>query len=63
MKTASPLYPECEKCNTLADCPHPEVEDNLLGTPMCPEGCPRPIEVMKATLKVHKRDHKFMREN
>ncbi len=44
-------YPECEDCKDLGDCPHPEVENNLMGTPMTPECCPKPIDVMKATLK------------
>lgn len=44
-------YPECETCKTLADCPRPDVEDNGMGSPMPPEVCPQPIQVMKATLK------------
>lgn len=48
-------YPECAKCKTLADCPHPEVEDNMMGSPMPPEVCPKPIEVMNTTLKARKK--------
>jgi len=44
-------YHECKNCKTLADCPHPDVENNMFGTPMAPDICPRPIEIMKETYK------------
>lgn len=53
MKSEDP-YKECANCKTLGDCPHPDVEENCLGTPMCPDCCPRPIEIMKETLKKRK---------
>jgi len=55
MKSENP-YKECEKCKTIADCPHPDVEDNGLGTPMPPDVCLRPIEVMNETLKMRKKN-------
>jgi hypothetical protein len=56
MKTheSSNPYPECEKCKTLADCPHPEVAQDLMGSPMPPEVCLKPIDVMRETLKTRK---------
>jgi len=47
-------YPECKLCVVLDDCPHPDIEDNEFGTPMPPEACPRPIDVMNKTFKKHK---------
>lgn len=48
------LFEECEECGTLADCPHPEVANDMMGSPLPPEGCPKPIEVMRDTLKIKK---------
>lgn len=48
------IYPECEKCRVLDDCPAPEIADNMLGSPLPPNGCPRPMEVMRRTVKKHK---------
>jgi hypothetical protein len=57
-------YPECKACKDLGDCPHPELNnENLLSEPMIPDICPKPISVMKATLKKHKITHKLIREN
>jgi len=50
------LYPECDTCKDLSNCPHPEIAQDMLGTPMPPEGCPRPIAVMKATVKKQNKD-------
>jgi hypothetical protein len=47
-------YPQCATCKVLDDCPYPEVDNNFLGTPLPPDECPRPIEVMKRTHKKHK---------
>jgi hypothetical protein len=55
MKEDNNPYPECVKCKDLGDCPHPDIEMNCLGTPMCPDCCPRPIDIMKETLKKRKR--------
>jgi hypothetical protein len=49
-------YPECEDCKTLKDCPHPDIQDDLLGSKMIPDCCPRPIDIMNATLKKRKHD-------
>jgi hypothetical protein len=53
MKSESP-YKECETCKEIADCPHSDVEPNGFSTPMPPECCPKPIEIMNATLKKRK---------
>ena len=53
MKSENP-YPECETCKDLGDCPHPEVAQDGMGTNMTPDCCPKPIEVMKATVKKRK---------
>ena len=58
-------FEECEECRTLDDCPAPDMggEDERLCLPMIPDVCPKPITVMKATLKRHKYTHKLMKEN
>ena len=56
-------YVECRKCKTLEDCPKPEVALDGLGSPLPPDICPRPIEVMESTLKKHKRIRKRIQEN
>jgi len=47
-------YPQCETCKDIGDCPAPDVTMDGLSTPMPPEVCLRPIEVMKETLKKRK---------
>jgi hypothetical protein len=56
-------YPECVNCNVLDDCPHPDISDDMLGTPLPPDSCLKPIEIMKATLKKHKVNHELLRKN
>lgn len=56
-------YWECEWCKDLGDCPYPEVAQDGMGSPMCPECCPRPIEIMKATLKKKKQLRKQIKQN
>jgi len=53
MKSDYP-YKECITCKTIADCPHPDVEDNMMGTPMPPDVCARPIEIMANTERARK---------
>lgn len=48
------LYPECEWCQNLGNCPHPDVAQDMMGTPLCPDNCPKPNQIMKATLKKKK---------
>jgi len=48
-------YPECESCKTIADCKHPDVTMDGLSSPMPPEVCLRPIDVMAETLKSRKK--------
>lgn len=55
MKPIDYPYEECEWCETLEDCPHPDLDtDDLMALPMCPDVCPKPITIMAATLKKHK---------
>lgn len=51
-------YKECEKCTDLKDCAHPDVADDMLGSPLPPDGCPQKNYVMKQTEKriKHERD-------
>ena len=54
MKTSENPYPQCATCKTLTDCPHPETAVDLLGSPLPPDVCPKPMEVMARTLKKKK---------
>jgi len=47
-------FKECETCKTLADCKHVNVAQDMMGTPMPPDNCPKPIEVIRQTLKLKK---------
>jgi len=49
-------YIECASCKTLGDCKHPEVALDFMGSPLPPRECPKPIKVMKQTMKKIKRD-------
>jgi hypothetical protein len=49
-------YPECKNCKDIGDCPAPDVAQDLRGSPLPPEVCLRPIEIMKNTLKKRKHD-------
>ena len=51
MKPIEYPYLECKHCRTIADCPHPDVANDLLGTPLPPDCCPKPIDIMNETLK------------
>ena len=52
------LYPQCAKCKTLEDCPHPDVDTDGFGSPMPPDGCAQPIYIMKETLRKRKAQKK-----
>jgi hypothetical protein len=57
MRNENP-YPECDNCKTIKDCPHPDVTMDGLGSPMPPDFiCPKPMEVMKETIKIKKLRH------
>jgi hypothetical protein len=56
-------YHECKSCKDLGDCPCADIDDDGLGSPMCPDNCPKPILVMKATLKKKKQLRKQIKEN
>jgi hypothetical protein len=47
-------YPECKTCKDLGDCKHPEIAEDMLGSPLPPDNCPKPIEIMINTLKKKK---------
>lgn len=42
-------FDECEWCETIADCPHPTVDNDNKGTPIPPDECPKPMAILKAT--------------
>lgn len=44
-------YPECEKCRSLEDCKHPDVDRDGMGSALPPDCCPKPIDIMRATEK------------
>ncbi len=54
MSKAKDPYDECATCKTLADCPYPDVQDDMFGSPMPPDVCPKPIEIMAHTLRREK---------
>ncbi len=47
-------YEECETCKDLGDCKHVDVAIDGLATNLPPDCCPKPIEVMKCSLKKRK---------
>jgi hypothetical protein len=49
-------YEACKTCKTLGDCPFPEVAMDGMGSPLPPECCIKPIDIMNATLKKRKHD-------
>ena len=54
MKTQDFPYEACKTCKTLGDCPCPEVIEDGMGSPLPPESCPRPLEIMRDTTKMKK---------
>lgn len=54
MNTEAP-YKECESCKTINDCPHPDVAIDGLGTPLPPDCCLKPMDVMRETQKLKKK--------
>jgi len=48
-------YKQCEVCRTIADCPHPSIADDMMGTPIPPPECPKPMDVIKATANLRKK--------
>jgi hypothetical protein len=55
METKDP-YRECATCKVLDDCPHPELTDDMMSSPLPPQDCPRPILTMRRTMRKHKLD-------
>jgi len=55
MKNETPYW-QCEKCKDLSDCPAPDILQDLLGTPLPPDECPKPNKVMAQTEKRRKYD-------
>lgn len=56
-KENSDPYPECKNCKDIGDCKHPDVTMDGFSSPLPPEVCLRPIEIMKNTLKKRKNGH------
>jgi hypothetical protein len=65
MKMIKEEYPynECSKCKTIADCPHPDVELDGMGSPIPPDVCPHFMDIMKSISKEQRIIHKLIREN
>jgi hypothetical protein len=42
-------FPECKECMELTDCPHPEVDTDMMGTPIPPDCCPHPLKIVNRT--------------
>ena len=43
-------FEDCKLCSGLECCPEPDVLEDGLGSPVPPDCCPRPIDILK-TLK------------
>lgn len=50
MKNGDP-YPECKTCKDLSDCPKPDITDDLMGSPLPPNECPKANKIMAQTEK------------
>jgi len=50
MKRGKDIFPECANCKTMKDCPRPDIDTDGLSSPLPPEGCPQPIQVMENTM-------------
>jgi len=49
-------YVECKFCRTLDDCKHVDKPTDGLSMGLPPDICPKPINVMRRTVKKHKLD-------
>jgi hypothetical protein len=58
MKRSESDYPysQCEKCKDIGDCPAPDLTMDGMSSPLPPEVCLKPIDVMNATLKKRKKN-------
>ena len=57
MKIDEPYpYPECKLCRTVDDCKHADKPEGEFHIPMPPDNCPKPINVMRRTLRKYKRN-------
>jgi hypothetical protein len=54
MKQNENPYDECKDCESLVDCKHVEIAQDLLGTPFAPDNCPKLNKIMKETEKKHR---------
>ena len=54
MKNEYPYW-QCTNCKDLSDCPAPDISQDFLGTPLPPDGCPKPNKVMEQAEKRRKR--------
>ncbi len=60
-----PVFPfdECRECQSIKDCPHPEVELDGLGSPIPPDDCPRFTDIMKTIVEQQRLLHELIRRN
>ena len=56
MKSDDFPYPECSDCDDLSQCKHPDVAQDMLGSPICPPECPKPISILRATYNKRKQN-------
>lgn len=61
MKIEAVPYKECEDCRDLGDCRHLEIAEDMMGSPMPPNNCPRPMDILKETYKRKKHDRPSFR--
>jgi len=44
-------FNECKLCRTLDDCPNPDLPTDELGMSLPPDECPKPMNIMRRTLR------------
>lgn len=54
MRENSHPFKECKACKTLGDCHNPDVAEDMMGSPLPPDVCLKPIEIMANTLRAKK---------
>jgi hypothetical protein len=42
-------YRECIKCENIGNCPHPDIAQDGMGTPVAPEDCPKKEKINGTT--------------
>lgn len=54
MRENSLPYKNCKTCKTLGDCHNLVIAEDMMGSPLPPDVCLKPIEIMTNTLKARK---------